>query len=511
MTIPSGTSLLSHDSLPARIRRTADSSPNQVAFVGGSETATYEDLREHGLKLESHLGSRGFMRGDRVAIRLENKLEFAKTFFGCICAGAVAVPLDRPDDPGQQFVLDHTQARFLLHDDSLALDAAGYDGCQFIHATKLASASCAPVAAATDPSPDEPAVILYTSGTQGDRKGVLLTHLNVASVGQYVNEFMSYDDSAIEYVAAPLDHAFGFGRCRNILHAGATAVFDDGPFNPARLLQALETCGCNAISSVATGMAIMLQHFAEEFAVYGQQVRWIKMGSQGLDRAYKEQLCELFPDACLVQNYGLTEAQRTTLVDFNHDRAHLDTSGHPVGPTNLRIVDDDGSQVAPGTTGTIQISGPHVTPGYWRNEEITAQRLRDGWLTTDDTAFLDDDGYLHFVARKDDLVNVGGDKVSPLEVESLISDALADVTFVVCGMADPDGLLGEVLVVCIEQGDTEVKDWTSRRLQLLGKVPANRLPKLAFVFPRFPRTATGKVQRRKLRELLEAGGAVVPA
>ncbi len=171
----------------------------------------------------------------------------------------------------------------------------------------------------------------------------------------------------------------------------------------------------------------------------------------------------------------------------------------------LRVCDDDGGELPSGTTGTVEVSGPHVAAGYWRNQGAWLERFRDGWFQTDDAGWLDGEGYLHFVGRRDDLINCGGEKLSPISIEQRLDKHLALSTFCICSITDPDGIFGEVPVLCIEGEMPDGFDWPALRAALAGDLAPSETPRRVVSLPAFPRTGNNKIQRRALRRMIEAG------
>ncbi|MBI4969567.1 MAG: acyl--CoA ligase [Rhodospirillales bacterium] len=468
---------------------------------------TYGDVSDRVASVQASLRTRGIEPGDHVALCLDRKADFVVGLLAVLGIGAVAVPIDTRDGDGQAWLLRHSEVRLVLHDDALVpgtAERAGVPGQAFLAAPESADANGRTMAA-VDCNESTPAAILYTSGTQNQRKGVILSHANLVAPARYMNSFMGVDSSIVEYVSSPLEHAFGFGRLRCVIVAGGGMVFDDGSFNAARLLASMRSVAVNALSGVAASVALLVERALAELAPFSHRLRWMEIGSQSLQRDHKIALAKLFPKACLVQNYGMTEAVRCTMVDFGHDPERLVTCGRASPGTGIRIRGENGEPAPVGQSGVIEVRGPQVALGYWRAQPLWDARLSQGWFESDDVGFLDVDGYLHYVSRRDDLINLGGEKISPLDLENAFRSALEGVEFAVCGIDDPERLRGEVPILCLKRAPEAIADWSELRRRLIGCVANRFLPRAAYLVDPLPRTALGKIQRRKLRHLVEAG------
>jgi acyl-CoA synthetase (AMP-forming)/AMP-acid ligase II len=338
---------------------------------------------------------------------------------------------------------------------------------------------------------NRPAVIMYTSGTSsGTRRGVVLSHRILAATTAYMNEIMGLNDTAREYVLSPLEHSFGFARCRAVLRAGGTIVFDEGIFNPARALLSVVHHDCNAISSVSSGFAILMRQFRGDLEKVGSRILWCEIGSVPLPVEMKGQMLQLMPRARIFMHYGLTEASRSTFLDLRKDQDKLDSVGRASPGVEVRVEED----------GEIAIRGPNVALGYWRRPEDWRDRFRDGWLYTGDLGSMDVDGFVRIDGRKDDIINVGGHKVLPEPIEKALAPLMGERTYCVLGVEDPEHLLGDVPAVVVEG----VVGPALRELQtfLRGRVPEHAIPRQVVSLHSLPRTPNGKIQRSLIRKSL---------
>jgi long-chain acyl-CoA synthetase len=489
-------------SLPEAVIAHAARHPDRAALICGGTHLSYAELARRQQRLAAALAGRGIGAGAHVALAIDDKIDFIAALLATLSLGAVAVPLDVRESQPRNWILADSAAVLLLHDRA-AMPADCPSGIGLLPA----DADAPPADIAMPVEPGQVAAILYTSGTQNVRKGVSLSHGNLMESAAYMNAFMGIDASIIESVSSPLDHAFGFGRIRAVLLAGGTAVMDNGTFNAARVLAGIERHACTAFSGVAASVAVLIEHGGAMLESIAGRLRWMEVGSQSLLTEHRNRLRDLFPGAILVQNFGMTEAVRCTMLDFAADLGHLKSCGRPSPGTALRIVDEDGSELAPRQPGIIEVRGPQVALTYWGRDELWRERCRDGWFQSDDFGYVDEDGYLYYLSRRDDLINIAGEKVSPLDIEDVLRPLMGGRPFAVCAMNDPDRLRGEVPAVCLARADLAEFNWPDIRKRLAGHLPNKHWPKAVFTLDALPRTTIGKVQRKRLRQAIEAGEA----
>jgi hypothetical protein len=349
---------------------------------------------------------------------------------------------------------------------------------------------------------DRAATIAFTSGTEGEPKGVVLSHRNLADVVSRLNTVMQVDDSIREYVGVPVYHSFGFGRCRAVAAAGGAVYLPErfDPLEAARLAQAGEI---NAISAVPSLWRILLEH-AERFRSAGARIRWIEIGSQSMSRIEKEQLKALFPNARIVQHYGLTEASRSTFLPIHEvDGQRLESVGRANGAVELAI--DPAS-------GCIRIRGPHVARQLIVDGQARPATDAEGWLVTQDLGSLDGP-WLTYHGRADDMINCGGLKLSPDAIEAAIAQGVAGVpSFSVARLPDP--LRGDAVLVAVEglaPGDPllgRIRSEAARAVRALGADAGDSIR--VETVDALPRTASGKVQRKQLAQSI-GPRSVIPA
>ncbi len=340
---------------------------------------------------------------------------------------------------------------------------------------------------------DDLAQISFTSGTEGEPKGIILTHNNLADVTERINKVMQVTSEIREYVGVPVYYSFGFGRIRACTAAGGKSYIPRNGFNPLEIIEMLKADQINAISAVPTLWRIILNN-PSIIGKLGEKIRWIEIGSQYMSGDEKEQMKKLFPNAKIAQHYGLTEASRSSILDISAtEGGALESVGKPADISNIDISVD----------GRIRIRGPHVANQMITGDGMASTIDHDGWLTTNDLGKIED-GYLYFMGRADDIINCGGIKVSPDLIEKQIYKSLEiNSGIAVARIADPirgDGILIALENNCAIDSD-ELKILANKILKKMG-VQAGDSLKIVKT-EKIPTTETGKVKRNELPNLIE--------
>ncbi len=480
----------------------AATSGDVVALVhGDGEKMTYRELGDRAARWAAVLTERGIGRGDRIAFLGENQPAFVEVLFGAARVGVVFVPVNtRLAAPEVAYILADSGARLLVHDDraTVAAEAAGELPRIVVGAEADATlAAVEPAPEAPGVGLDDPAAILYTSGTTGRPKGAVLTHGNLTwnSLNTLIDADIVSTDVAL--VISPLFHAasLGMGLLPAILK-GATVVLER-TFDAGRALRIIEEQGVTMLSGVPTTYQFMAEHpdwASTDLSTLG------KLTCGGSPVPTRVLAAFEARGLSFSQGYGMTETSPgATYLPATRTRAKMGSAGQAHFFTEVRVVDENGLTLQPGEIGEIQVRGPNVTPGYHGNPTATAEAFTaDGWFRTGDLGSFDDEGFLFVADRLKDMIISGGENIYPAEVEDLIL-GLDEVTgAAVIGI--PDERWGETpwAVVTLRDG----AELTTARLSeyLAGRIARYKIPKNVVVVDELPRTASGKVKKLDLRK-----------
>lgn len=510
-----------------QLRQSCERSPDSAAIISDGETLTYGRLWLKVELLAGLLVELGVERGDRVVILLRDKPTNIVACYAVIRCGAIAVPL--ADGSSERSVVAAVQ-----DSGCVVMISSSEDLLSFPHIRDDIRSTVITIERWTQSSgqppsyrilgragktlwkhrtlpdalrsqPDDGAFILYTSGTSGDKKGVLLTHRNLFHATCNINAFTQIGSDLRECVLAPLAHSFGLGRVRCILAVGGTVMFPRRPSLPSTIIHAILDEHCNAFSAVPSALEPLFGTFEPMLHAVGRRVRFIELGSAPMPVDRKSRLIDLFPNARICMHYGLTEASRSTFLDLTAESSRLDTVGRPVPGVEISI-DHQVLLDESDKSGEILIRGKHVTTSYWNNPHLTRERLTtDGWFRTGDFGYMDADGYLHLLGKDSDMINMDGIKISPFEVEMRMLEAFPGVDMCVLGLPDPSGIHGEVPALCYVSSHNIHLTPADVFQKLISKLDRFKIPRLVYGLKAMPRTSNGKISRSDVRVMLSGG------
>jgi len=490
----------------------AAASPGAIAVEHGGVQARYADIARKAGRLARFLGDKGLKVGDRVALVVENSPEYVAAMYGCWIAGLVAVPVNAQGRAREILsALEHSGASALIGDannrqlrtllDRLAVPviligrgrATVPDTCW----NWAELEQCDPLGVDGDFCEPENAnaLILYTSGTTGDPKGILLTHENLAHNVRGIIQYLELSAADRVLAVLPFHYSYGNSVLHTHLSVGATVVIGPSMTYPQQVTDSLRRQRITGFSGVPATFSMLLKR--TDWGRSAPDLRYITQagGAMGTDLT-RQLLATLGPETRLFIMYGQTEATaRLTWLPPERLLEKLGSAGIPVPGVSLRIVDELGDDVGCGRLGEVVASGGNIMSGYWRNPEATSRVLRDGWLHTGDQGYLDADGYLFLKGRRSEMIKSGAHRINPEEVEEVVAEVSGASEVAVCG--EPDELLGQVVAVYIvgrKSADLESRIMHYCREQLA----LHKVPRAIHWVPRLPRTASGKIKRFEL-------------
>ncbi|MEN1957267.1 class I adenylate-forming enzyme family protein [Luteimonas changyuni] len=511
------------------LARAAAAHPDKVAIVRGANRVDYATLHADSERFAAGLvGQAGLEDGDRCVVFLENCVEAAVAVFGTLRAGGVFSiinPTTKADKLA--FVLGDCGASVLLTQASLlpvALSAAarapglrcivvvdgdgdGADGTPIGYGRFLAAADPArlPVEVGID---IDLAMLVYTSGSTGNPKGVMMTHANVRFAASSVTTYLRSSEDDVVFSVLPLAFDYGLYQLLMCVKLGATLVLEKSFAFPQKVLPLLASEGVTVFPLVPTMAALLLQ-LRNFDPAWARSVRCLTNTAAALPPAHIRRLQQLFPAARVYSMYGMTESKRCTWLPPEELERRPDSVGIAIPGTRAWVVDDAGQPLPPGTVGELVVRGGHVMQGYWNNAEATARALRPGrypWeriLYTGDLFRMDAEGFLYFVGRKDDILKSRGEKVSPKEVENVLYAMHGVREAALVGVPDP--VLGHALKALLVV-DGPGLDARAVIAHCRAHLEEFMVPRTVEFRESLPKTGTGKIRRSELQA--EADAAV---
>jgi long-chain acyl-CoA synthetase len=480
--------------------RVAQRAPHRLALRCGSVELSYGQLLGWVQGVRAGLEAQGVTPGARVLLGCSEKAAFVAGFYGITSLGAVAVPLvEGVSRASVAEILEVSGATACVTTTASAPQLEGaMPGVPLLRAD-----TCAPIWPWRAPYAgpvESAALILFTSGTTAKKKGVVLSHRALMAATRSINAFMQLRGDVREYVAVPLTHSFGLGRIRALFARGAAAVLSDGMVNPPVIAQAMREGRCDALAAVPAVLTLFSGRYAPLLRELGPRLRFVELGSAPMPAQTRRALMELFPRARLCMHYGLTEASRSAFLEFHGEAAHLDTVGRASPGVELVVQDEGGRAVPAGVEGEVVVRGAHLGSEYLGDRERSAAAFRADGFHTGDYGVLDAQGYLRLLGRRDEMINSGGIKISPLELEAKVRAAYPDLEFCVLGLPDPTGVAGDVAAVVTVGAPGLTLEVLNGALA--DSVDRGRLPRVLREVEALPKTENGKVQRALLRAQL---------
>ena len=477
--------------------------PDQIALVDGEtgRRCSYDLLYRRSVRAARYLSEMGISKGDRVAFLAPNDMAVFVCFFACERLGAIFVPLNWRLSPRElNGILEDAGPKVLLFHRRMEHLAAA-----------LAAPSIVPLdlldpddppkpegeEEADYPSLSDPAMILYTGGTTGKPKGVVLTHGSIFwnSINTILSWQLTAKDRALSCL--PLFHTGGLNALSlPVLQAGGTLVIIDR-FDPDRVMDVIDRERCTIALMVPTMYHLLIRspRFAEKS--FPTMREFLSGGAPCPREVYRAFANKGLP---FREGYGLTEAGPNNFVtDPSTARKKPGTVGKPMLYNQVRIVSEDGTDSPAGSVGEIWIRGGHLFDRYWNNPEATAESLVDGWLRTGDLGMRDEEGDFYIVGRKKEMIVTGGENVYPAEVEQIIAEHPEVEQVVVVGAPDPKW--GEAVAAAVVPRKGSCLTGEGLRSYLRGRLAAYKIPKAVLFMDELPKTPVGKIDRRAILRL----------
>jgi long-chain acyl-CoA synthetase len=480
--------------------------------------ATYGQLLESSLRFAAVLQEAGLERGDRVALYLDNTADCAAAVFGVLFAGGaftVVNPQTKTDKLA--YILNDSEATFLVtesHSAAIAEAAVasspsvrgvyasgGADVPEAFVAFREAVAAARPEPAPVATIPPDLAALVYTSGTTGHPKGVMMSQGQLVFTVASIIEYLRLDQDERILNILPFAFTYGLNQLFLTTRLGCTLLLERSFTFHAKTLKRMREEQATVFPAVPTVYATILGMSHDE--PY-ESVRCLTNAAAGLPPALHDGLREVFPNALLYRMYGQTECIRVCYLEPELIDAKPTSVGKAIPGTEAIVLDDFGNPIEPGETGVLHVRGPHIMMGYWRAPELTARQLREGpypgerMLCTYDHFTVDADGDLYFVDRSDDIIKTRGEKVSSVEVENALHEIDGVRQAAVIGV--PDDLLGQaVRAYVVLQEDAELNEQQIIRV-CRSKLENFMVPRDVVIVEELPQTESGKVRKKSLVE-----------
>ncbi len=500
------------------LENSADRTPDKVGLICDGHRLTYAEIEAQANRLGNGLTAFGLERGERVALYLPNSVELVIGIFGALKAGGVFVVVNHSTKYRKlAYILNNCQASALVASSRKADWAERLSKeVPSLKATVLAPQSpeksqdfLSFEAIQEHYSSERPhkinidrdlAGLIYTSGSTGDPKGVMSDHSNVAFAASSIIEYLENTENDIVINVLPLSFDYGLYQLLMVFKFGGTLVLEKGFNYPAAILKRMEGEQVTGFPGVPTIFAVLLQMDLSRYDL--SSLRYLTNTAAALPPSHITQLREKFPWATLYSMYGLTETKRTLYLPPDQLDQRPGSVGIAIPGTEVWIEDEEGRRLGPGQVGELVVRGRHVMRGYWGDPEATAARYRSGPIAgervcyTGDLFTMDEEGFMYFVSRKDDIIKSRGEKVAPKEVENVLYGLKGVREAAVIGIPDP--ILGQAIKAFVVTDGTNLSE-----ADVLAHCRANledlMIPKYVAFCQELPRTSSGKIKKTGLK------------
>lgn len=463
--------------------------PDKIAVIAEDYTVSYKTLWNIITNVTDALNKNGIKSGDRVMLEANHTVEYLALCYGIHLAGAVHVPFeyDAPEDrvsaiaeeiePKLILTGKHPMSKLQLQiEDIMDAEMPGYE------------------------FPEENSLqeILFTTGTTGKSKGVMISHYGQMNMCESQNAVLNYSVDNVWLIPTPMNHAAGLRKTHMSMVRGSSVLLMNGFKNLKLLFQNMREYHVTSLYLPPAAVHYILMLAGKELAKFDEQLDFLYSSSAALPSGDKEKLISLLPNVRKFDAYGGSEVGAVCYIDYNARRDRGTCVGKPNPGVEINIVDEDYNPVeaTKDNPGIIAIKSNTVTMGYWREPEMTAQTIHDGVIYMTDLGYFDDEGYLYLVGRRDDVINVGGLKVAPTEVED-VALRMPQIADCACVPYDHKTFGRCVkMYVCVKEGfELNTEDVVN---YFEDKLEAYKIPKFIESIPEIPKTFNGKTDRKKL-------------
>lgn len=485
------------DTILHYIQKYAQTQPDTMAVCELRKSVTYKEYWSSIRKTAGVLMGMGIRKGDHVMLRCTQNIDYLTVFSALQYMQALVIPVEKSTSVERVLEIGGRVDSECLISDKEA------DGISSIKIKDIiARAKDADEADLELPGENDRSMLLFTTGTTGSSKGVVMLHRGDVGIAGNVIEGTSMKKGNVEIIPMPLNHSFGIRRYQSDMVNGGTVCLMDGMVFIGTLWKLVEKYGATsmAISPASLGMIFHLSD--ERIADYADQLDYIQIGSAPLAEADKEKLLRLLLDTRLYNFYGSSEAGCACILEFSGNGNKTGCIGRPTVNSIVRFTDDAGNVVengSPEAPALLSWGGSIVMEGYYNDPDLTAETLVGGYVRTKDLAYLDEDGDCILVGRADDVINYGGSKISPAEIENLALgyEYIDDVAFT--SISDP--ITGELPVILVIQKDGY--DEAEFERFLTDRLESYKLPRKYIYVDNIPKTFKGSVLRKEVRKLAE--------
>lgn len=489
----------------SRVLYHAETKADKIALRFKKQTITYGEL---GIKIKetaARMIQKGIGAEDYVLLSAPSRIEYIVAYLALHYIGAIVVPMNKiSNEQHVDYIYKQFEVRCFITDEPKMKTREGvlsltelcngeeisYDGQEmYVPADENMSSE-----------------ILFTTGTTGNPKGAVFSYKGIVAntYNTVVGSKMQEDEVVL--LPVPLNHSFGLRIMRTALYVGATIVLQSGFMFAKELETNINEYHCTCMACVPSALQIIYQQAGERYAEFLGKLRYIEFSTGALDVATRKKLAEALPETKIINSWGSTETGGVLFIELHADKEKISSAGIPVGGVKIKVVDDSGNEIVSSKDclGRLAMSGDMIMKEYCNNPELTRQTIQDGWIYTNDLSYIDEDGFVYLLGRVDDIINVGGEKVAPIEVEKY-TNLMPGINSSACiGVEDPKKVLGQVPVVYLVKEDQSITEEDVKKY-CGGCMPSYMVPQYVNFVSEIPRNYLGKLDRKELKKWWDTG------
>lgn len=475
----------------------AQENPEKFCLADGRNEFNYRQYWECIFGYAKHLRELGIGKGDCVVVRNAQNAATLTTGLAIQLLGGIFVPLEKEvADSRILEIIDTVNAKVYIAAKKLDVPCS-YEKMSGVLSYRDENADYVTFAF---PKKEDMAEILFTTGTTGVSKGIELIHKNVVAVAENVIDGVEMDKDNVELIPVPVSHSHGLRRYYSNMLNGSSVVILGSIIFVQVVLESIEKYHVTAIDLVPAALASLLKLTGDKLGDYADQIRYVQLGSAPIPEGDKATLCRLLPKSRLYNFYGTTESGCSCILDFNAMKNKKNCIGRPTCHANFQFMDENGNPVEASeeNPGFLACAGDMNMVGYYKADELNRQTIKNGFIQTQDMAYRGEDGLIYMLGRQGDVIETGGNKVSPVEIEEVAMkcECVADCA---CVPVDSPLLGKEPKLFVVIQKDC-VYDYNQIYQFLKERLEAYKVPKIIEEIEEIPRTYNGKIQRKKLMQ-----------
>ncbi len=480
------------NSIVASIKYGSENYPEKRAVIDAKNTYSYSEYYSEIKKVAAFLNNKGIKKGDMVIVQTQQNVAYMVAIHAVHLIGAIAVPLEKTVK-GERVaeIRDTVEAKcFIAAKEFEEITTYLYKDiaeCQEEYEPDVL------------PKAEDSSTILFTTGTTGKSKGILMSHYADVAVAGNVKFGTQMREDNVEIIPMPLNHSFSLRRYYANMVNGSTVIFMDGVIFVSRFFDAIENHGACAAAMAPSALAVIVKLSGDKLADYRDKIDYMQFGGSYMPDSDKDKVRELLPNARLYNFYGSTEAGCSSIIDFNVNRDNPRNIGKPTVNSDIKFVDENGNFVTPTEDKPARLitGGGMIMNEYYKEPELTAETLIDGYIYSNDYGYYDENGDIIMIGRMDDIIISGGQKISPTEIEDICDKYQGVSECAVIGVDDAVmGQIPKLFVVPNESYDeAELVKFLSERLENF------QIPKIIRKIDAIPKTYNGKPLKRELKNI----------